>query len=231
MEHAVLGAIWYVVFLLSVTVHEASHGLAAALLGDRTAYHYGLVSIDPVPHIKRSPFGMVIVPLLSFVMGGWMIGWASTPYDPYWAKDNRRKAALMSLAGPVANLILVLLAAAMVRGGMMAGIFYAPEQVTFNQVTASASAKVAGLAVLISILFTLNLVLLVFNLIPLPPLDGSNVLLLFLNKHTAEHYEQLLYQPTYMIIGLMVAWQVFGPVFKLVHLAALNILYPGAGYH
>lgn len=228
----VLGVIWYIVFLFSVTVHEAAHGLAAAFLGDRTAYHYGLVSIDPIPHIRRSPLGMVIVPILSYILGGWMIGWASTPYDPYWARGNRRKAALMSLAGPVANLILVLAAAAVIRGGMTAGIFCAPQRVTFSQVTAATSTGAGGfLAVLVSIFFTLNLVLLVFNLIPLPPLDGSNVLLLFLNKHTAENYERLLYQPTYMIIGLMVAWQVFGPVFKWVHLVALNILYPGAGYH
>ena len=232
MDKAVLGAIWYVVFLISVTLHEAAHGLAATFLGDRTAYHHGLVSIDPLPHIRRSPFGMVIVPILSFILGGWMIGWASTPYDPYWARSNRRKAALMALAGPVANLLLVLAASAAIRAGVFAGIFYAPEQVTFNQVTASASNGVeAFAAVLISILFTLNLVLLTFNLIPFPPLDGSNLLLLVLNERMAERYEALLYHPTYMIVGLMIAWQIFGPIFRWVHLLALNILYPGAGYY
>jgi Zn-dependent protease len=232
MDKVVLGAIWYVVFLISVTLHEAAHGLAAMFFGDRTAYHHGLVSIDPLPHIRRSPFGMVIVPILSFILGGWMIGWASTPYDPFWARSNRRKAALMALAGPISNLLLVLAAAAAIRAGVFAGIFYAPEHVTFNQVTASASAGTeAFAAILISILFTLNLVLLIFNLIPLPPLDGSNLLLLFLNERTAERYEALLYHPTYMIVGLVIAWQVFGPVFGWVHLLALNILYPGAGYY
>ncbi len=232
MDKVVLGAIWYVVFLISVTLHEAAHALAAMLLGDRTAYHHGLVSIDPFPHIKRSTFGMVIVPLLSYAIGGWMIGWASTPYDPFWARGNRRKAALMALAGPISNLLLVLAAAAAIRIGMLAGIFYAPERVTFNQVTASASAGIeAFAAILISILFTLNLVLLTFNLIPLPPLDGSNVLLLLVREQMAERYEAMLYHPTYMIIGLMVAWQVFGPVFKWVHLFTINMLYPGAGYY
>ena len=70
-----------------------------------------------------------------------------------------------------------------------------------------------------------------FNLIPLPPLDGSNVLLLFLSEQSAEHYENLLYHPTYRIIGLVIAWQVFGTIFDPIHTLALNILYPGAGYH
>lgn len=231
MDKIVLGAIWYVVFIVSVTLHEAAHGLAATLLGDRTAYHHGLVSIDPVPHIRRSPFGMVFVPILSFILGGWMIGWASTPYDPFWARSNRRKAALMALAGPTANLLLVLAAGA-IRLGMLGGIFYPPEQVTFNQITASAYNGVESFAtILISILFTLNLVLLTFNLIPFPPLDGSNMLLLILNERMAQRYETLLRHPTYMIVGLMVAWQIFGPIFGLVHVAVLNILYPGAGYH
>ena len=232
MDKVVLGAVWYVVFLISVTLHEAAHGFAAALLGDRTAYHHGLVSIDPLPHIRRSPFGMVFVPILSFVLGGWMIGWANTPYDPFWARGNRRKAAIMALAGPAANLLLFLAAGAAIRLGIFAGIFYAPQRVTFSQATAAVSDGTAAFAaILISILFTLNLVLLTFNLIPVPPLDGSNILLLFLSERMAERYEMLLRHPTYAIIGLVVAWQIFGPVFGWVHLLALSILYPGVGYH
>ena len=79
--------------------------------------------------------------------------------------------------------------------------------------------------------FSLNLILLVFNLIPLPPLDGSNVLLFFLSERNAERYESFLYQPMYRMIGLVVAWQLFTPVFDPIHTLALNILYPGAGYH
>ena len=226
-----LGLIWYVVFLFSVTMHEAAHGLAAALMGDRTAYNNGLVSIDPIPHIMRSPFGMVFVPIISFVLGGWMIGWASTPFDPFWAKANRRKNALMALAGPAANLLLILIAILLIRGGMIANIFHAPKQITFSQVTSSNSMGIEGfLATLLSILFTLNLVLFVFNLIPVPPLDGSNLLLFFLNDSAAEKYIQFFYQPTFMIVGLMVAWQVFDPLFKFVHILAINLLYPGIVY-
>ena len=232
MEYVALGIIWYVIFIISTTFHEFSHGFTAARLGDPTAYHYGLVTVDPVPHIKRSPFGMVGIPILSFLFSGWMIGWASAPYDPYWAQRNRKKAALMSLAGPGANLILVLAAALIIRGGILFGFFYAPETIIFTQVVAAASAGWANsAAVVVSILFSLNLILLVFNLIPLPPLDGSNVLLFFLSDRSAQRYESFLYQPMHRMIGLVVAWQLFSPVFDPIHTLALNILYPGAGYH
>ena len=84
-EFLVQGLIWYVVFLFSTTCHEASHSLAAKLGGDLTAFHGGQVTLNPVPHVRREPFGMVLVPLLSFVLGGWMIGWASAPYGSFLA--------------------------------------------------------------------------------------------------------------------------------------------------
>ena len=66
-------------------------------MGDDTAYRSGQVSLNPIPHIKREPFGTVVVPLLSFAAGGWMIGWASTPYNPQWAHDYPKKAASNSI--------------------------------------------------------------------------------------------------------------------------------------
>jgi Zn-dependent protease len=232
MDFVALGIIWYVIFIVSTTFHEASHGFAAIKLGDPTAYHYGLVTLDPVPHIKRSPFGMIAIPILSFLFSGWMIGWASAPFDPYWAQRNRRRAALMSAAGVVANLLLVLAAGLIIHGGMLFGFFHAPERITFTQVVAAASPGLANAAaVVVSILFSLNLILLVFNLIPLPPLDGSNVFLFFLSDQAAQRYESFLYQPMHRMIGLVVAWQLFGPVFDPIHTLALNMLYPGAGYH
>ncbi|MHC4571806.1 MAG: site-2 protease family protein, partial [Planctomycetota bacterium] len=102
----------------------------------------------------------------------------------------------------------------------------------FTQVVAAASPGFANAAaVVVSILFSLNLILLVFNLIPLPPLDGSNVFLFFLSDRAAQRYESFLYQPMHRMIGLVVAWQLFGPVFDPIHTLALNMLYPGAGYH
>jgi Zn-dependent protease len=227
-----LAATWYVVLLVALTCHEAAHGFAALKLGDPTAYRQGQVTLDPVAHIRREPFGMVIMPILSFMIAGWMIGWASAPYDPHWARQHRRRAALMALAGPTANLLLIVIAGLAIRGGMLLGVFYAPESITFEQVTAAASSGFANSAsVVVSILFSLNLILFVFNLIPLPPLDGSEVLSLFLSDRVAERYSELLRQSGFRVIGLIVAWQLLDVVLDPVHTLALNILYPGAGYH
>jgi Zn-dependent protease len=233
-----LGLLWYVVFVVSTTFHEAAHGLAALKLGDTTARDAGLVTVDPVAHIQRSPFGMVVVPILSFLVsvrsggGGWMIGWASTPYDPYWAQRNRRRAALMALAGPAANFALVVVAGVLIRIGMLLGFFTAPETITLTQTTAAVSPGLAtGAAVAVSVVFSLNLILLVFNLLPLPPLDGSGVVSLFLDDRTAQRYRELMAQPTAAMIGIVVAWNLMDVILGPIHTVALNLLYLGAAYY
>ncbi len=226
-----LAAVWYAVFIVSLTFHEAAHAFVALKFGDPTAYYQGQVTLDPIPHIRRSPFGMVIVPIVSYILGGWMIGWASAPYEPYWADSNRRKAALMAMAGPAANLVLILLAALAIRAGMLLGFFHAPEQITFSRITAAAPGPANAVSILISILFSLNLVLLVFNLIPLPPLDGSSILTLFLSDQAARRYNAVIQEPQYRLIGLIIAWKMLDFVLYPVHTTALNLLYPGAGYH
>jgi Zn-dependent protease len=226
-----LGLLWYAIFVVSTTFHEAAHGLAALRFGDATARDAGLVTLDPLPHLHRSPFGMVLVPIASFVLGGWMIGWASTPYDPYWAQSNRRQAALMALAGPATNLALVLFAAVLIHVGMLAGAFRQPEEVTWTRITlAQAGGLANGAAAAVSILFSLNLILLVFNLLPLPPLDGSEVLALVLPEAAAQRYREFMAQPTASLVGLVVAWNLIDVILKPVQLLALNLLYPGAGY-
>ena len=92
------GLQWFVVFLLSTTLHEAAHALVALRGGDPTAYLGGQVSLSPVPHIRREPLGMLVVPLLMTVLNGWAVGWASTPYDPLWASRHPRRAASMAAA-------------------------------------------------------------------------------------------------------------------------------------
>ena len=125
-----LGAVWYVAFLLSTTCHEAAHALAGKWGGDPTAFEGGQVTLNPIPHIRRSPFGMVVMPLLSYALGGWMIGWASAPYNPEWERLHPRRAAWMALAGPAANFTLVLLAAAAIRTGITLGYFAPPEAIS-----------------------------------------------------------------------------------------------------
>ena len=107
MDQLSLGLAWYAVLVFSLTFHEAAHAWAAQRGGDPTAYLGGQVTLDPRPHMRREPFGTVLVPLLSFSMSGFMIGWASTPFDPRWALEHPRRAAWMSLAGPAANFGLV----------------------------------------------------------------------------------------------------------------------------
>jgi Zn-dependent protease len=127
--------------------------------------------------------------------------------------------------------VLILLAAVGIRAGMLLGYFHAPEQVSFNHITGAAPGPANAISILLSILFSLNLVLLVFNLIPLPPLDGSSILTFFLSDHAARRYNAIIQQPSYRLIGLIIAWNMLDFVLYPVHTVALNILYPGAGYH
>ncbi len=221
------GACWYVVFLFSTTVHEASHALAALRLGDDTAYRGGQVTLDPTPHIKREPFGMVVVPLISFLLGGWMIGWASAPYDPMWANRYPRRSAIMAMAGPLSNFLLMVTAALLIRAGVAGGFFVAPEHLTATNIVEATSGQGLPLlaATLVSILFSLNLLLFVFNLIPFPPLDGSSFPLLFLSHEGAAKYWAILRAPGMNMFGLIVAWRLFDVVYPAIHLFFVNLLY------
>lgn len=233
MNHSIdiqLGIIWYLIFLLSITAHEAAHALASWKMGDTTAWRSGQVTLNPIPHIQREPFGMVIVPILSYAYGGWMIGWASTPYDPAWAEHYPKRAALMGLAGPAANLMLVLIGGILIRAGMAAGIFAAPEKILFTQVvTGGREGVLQGLAAAVSILFTLNLLLLVFNLIPIPPLDGTSWVELILSGRPLEQYRAIVSHSSLRISGILIAWYLMGLIFPPVHLAVINALYLGTG--
>lgn len=225
------GVAWYVVFLFSTTVHEASHALAALKLGDDTAHRGGQVTLDPTPHIRREPIGMVAVPLLSYFLGGWMIGWASAPYDPEWAQRYPKRAGIMALAGPASNLALLLIAALLIRLGIAFGIFTAPSSVSFDHVVSATSEGIPFLlATLLSVGFSLNLLLFLFNLLPFPPLDGSSIPFLFLSDKGAETYWQLLRHPGISMFGIFIAWKIFSPIFSPVHLFVINLLYPGAHY-
>jgi Zn-dependent protease len=226
-----LGLLWYAVFVVSSTFHEAAHALAAWKLGDPTSRDAGLLTLDPLAHIRRSPVGMVIIPIVSFVWAGWMMGWAGVPYDPRWAHDNRRKAAVMALAGPAANLGLIALAIIAIRAGVMAGVLAAPDKATFDHMTAATSPGAGrSLAVLASILLSLNLILLIFNLLPLPPLDGSQVLSLFLSDASARRFQQTMAQRPAQLIGLIVAWRLLAFILPPARVLVLNLLYPGVTY-
>jgi Zn-dependent protease len=227
----VTGAIWYIVFLFSTTCHEGAHALVAKMGGDPTAFHGGQVTLNPVPHIRREPFGLVVVPILSYIFAGWMLGWASAPYDPEWQRRYPRRAAWMALAGPGANFALLLLAAAAIRAGMAFGVFHAPESPQFTSITEATVPGIAGFAAtFLSILFLLNLLLATFNLLPVPPLDGRNVITLFMSERTAMSFLEWSRSSGFGMAGIFLAWVVYGKLFSYLYLIALNLLYPGLHY-
>jgi len=223
------GFIWFVAFLFSTTVHEAMHALVAWKGGDPTAYHGGQVSLSPIPHIKREPIGMLVVPLLTSMTQGWAMGWASAPYDPVWAERHPKRAALMAAAGPAGNFALAFVALVLIKAGLLAGIFVAPPSANFSRVVVSAAAGNADfVATLLSVMLMLNVILGTFNMLPLPPLDGGSVFSIFLPEHLGRRLRQLQQNGAFSMIGLVVAWRVFpyliGPLFS----AVLQLVHPGA---
>jgi Zn-dependent protease len=224
--------IYYVVFLFSTTLHEAAHAWAGHRQGDSTAFHGGQVSLNPLPHIRREPVGMVLLPLISAIASGWPIGFASAPYDPAWALRYPKRSALMSLAGPASNLLLMLLSVLLIRIGYATGVLVAPDSISFGHVTAAAGGGWAGsVAFLVGVIFSMNLLLAAFNLLPVPPLDGSAVVPLFLSEATGRRYMQALWSMRGIaLIGLFLAWQVFGSVFNPLFKRAAGLLYPGVSY-
>ncbi len=228
MDKLALGPLWYVAFLLSTTCHEAAHALAAKLGGDPTAFHGGQVSLNPIPHIRREPFGLLVIPILTFAMSGAMIGWASAPYDPMWQQRHPKRASWMALAGPAANFTVFLVALILMRAGLATGVFAPGQYAMAHIVTASGTAEAA--ATLVSIFFSLNLLLGTFNLLPIPPLDGYSVLGIFTSKDMALRLSQWAMSfRSFSLIGILVGWQLFGSVYPKVFLAALRLVYPGLG--
>lgn len=210
---------WYLAFLVSTTLHEFAHAFAAWRGGDSTAAEAGTMTADPLPHILRSPFGMVFVPIFSFVTAGWVMGWASVPYNPHWAARHPRRAAWMSLAGPAANFALAGLALVALKALLSSGIFVPFDWVKSGLVGISPEYKGTiwePAAMLLSIVFILNVLLGVFNLLPVPPLDGSGVIAGFFPSNALTR----MYQQAEMgaLIGLLIAWSVFNklsePLFK-----------------
>jgi Zn-dependent protease len=175
---------------------------------------------------------MVVLPIVSALLSGWPMGFASAPYDPQWAMRHPRRAAWMALAGPGANILLVLLAGIAIRLGIMAGVFHAPESVNFDRIVAGTESGLwPALAFFLSVTFALNLVLAALNLLPIPPLDGSAALPLFMNPGTTRRYQEFMMRNAGLgLIGIFVAWQVFDKVFQPVFLLAVNLLYPGLRY-
>ena len=209
------GFVWYVAFLFSTTCHEAAHALVAKIGGDETAALGGQVSLNPVPHIQREPWGMVLIPILSFLFTRGMIGWASAPFDPTWERRHPRRAAWMALAGPGANYSLMLLAALGLRAGT-----------AFGWLHRDATGQLGFATVALLAFFSLNLLLGTFNLLPVPPLDGSTAIMLFMSEERAQRYLAWLRGNSFAMLGLLVGLLLFRYFYGPVEYFASNLLLP-----
>ena len=221
--------IWFTAFLFSTTVHEAMHAFAAWRLGDPTAYNGGQVSLSPVPHVAREPLGMVVLPLLTSVTQGWAIGWASCPYDPVWAERYPKRAAIMAAAGPAGNLLVALAALVLIKAGLLAGLLVAPNHASFDSIVELAGGP-SFITGLLSVFVVMNVFLAVFNLLPLPPLDGSAVFTIFLPEEYALRLRNLYRNPSMSLVGMLVAWKVFPAVVGPLFGAVLRVVHPGLSY-
>jgi len=222
--------VWFLVFLFSSTLHEAAHALLARLGGDDTAYEGGQVSLSPLPHIRREPFGMILVPIMSFFYMGWLMGWASTPYDPEWARRHPGRQALMSAAGPAANLLLAVIAGSALISLMSAGVLVPPETLSYTHLAVpdaryGPDTMLNPLSAVLSVALSLNVLLLVLNLIPLPPMDGSGVLHGLFPNSFGRLLDSLRANPAMSLLGLGVAWLIFPHVFTPVFGIVLSLLY------
>ncbi len=189
-------AIWVLPVLLAITVHEVAHGWMAKQLGDRTAMMLGRLTLNPLKHID--PFGTVILPVLMLVLGGFVFGWAK-PVPVTWENLRRpkRDMALVALAGPLANLFMAVLWLVLIHiGDWLSGT-------NAWLGTPLVYMGVAGVFI--------NVVLMVLNLLPLPPLDGGRVVVGLLPGPLAWRYS--LIEPYGMLIILVLFFtQVLGSI-------------------
>ncbi|MBI2046383.1 MAG: site-2 protease family protein [Parcubacteria group bacterium] len=182
------------ILIISVIAHEVSHGYAADSLGDPTARLAGRLSLNPIKHLDL--VGSFIVPVMTFFLGGFIFGWAKpVPYNPYNVRWGKWGGALVALAGPSMNLLVALIFGLTLRFGFAANVF-SPMAVP-----------------IISLIVFINILLAVFNLIPIPPLDGSKVLFALLPYYL--HKVQVFFETYWVFIILsfiLFFWQSVVPV-------------------
>ncbi|MEK7176133.1 MAG: site-2 protease family protein [Patescibacteria group bacterium] len=149
------------ILIMSIVMHEVSHGYAASLLGDETARYQGRLTLNPLKHLDIT--GSLLIPAISYLLGGFIIGWAKpVPYNPYNLRPGRWSEAIVAGAGPLSNITIAVIFGLLLRTGVASGL-------AFVQIT--------------SVIILINIILAVFNLMPVPPLDGSKLLFaLFPNK-------------------------------------------------
>jgi Zn-dependent protease len=181
------------VLLFAITVHEASHGWAAHKLGDPTAYDMGRVSLNPLAHID--PIGTILLPLILVLIGAPAFGWAKPVIvNPYNLKNPRRDNLWISLAGPASNTIVAVIALLLMffikllNPGITG---FLRSFIVYKQGFTPGFYPLEGLALILFYAILVNMYLAVFNLIPVPPLDGSGILAGLLSDQAAAKYDRI----------------------------------------
>jgi Zn-dependent protease len=193
------------VLLFAITVHEAAHGWAAAKFGDLTAQSMGRVTLNPIAHID--PIGTVLLPLLLVIVGAPPFGWAKpVPVNPFNLRNPRRDNLWISAAGPTSNLTV----AALALIGILVLKLFAPGVSVFLRSFLLGRGSLPpgfhpleGLALILFYGVLVNTYLAVFNLIPIPPLDGSGVVMGFLSEEAARTYDRIRPYGFIIIMGLI----------------------------
>ena len=184
------------VLIMSVVAHEVSHGYAADRLGDPTARFAGRLTLNPIAHLDM--VGSFLVPTLMFFFGGFIFWWAKpVPYNPYNMRNPRWGGAMVAVAGPLTNLLIAIVFGLLIRFASVLGL--PPETL-----------PVAYLIVV------LNLILAVFNLVPIPPLDGSKVLFTLLPHHLY-YIQEFLERYSIVILLLLIffLWRFIFPIISV----------------
>jgi len=203
-------AVAVIPILFAITLHEVAHGWVARRFGDRTAEMLGRLTINPLKHIH--PIGTVVVPAVTLMLGGFLFGWAKpVPVSVRNLRNPRRDMIFVALAGPVANLLMAIMWALLARFVMSIGL--------------EGGAKVffMGMA---QIGVLINVILAVFNMFPLPPLDGGRVVAGLLPPAQAMKFEQLEQYGLIIILVLLftgVLWRVLGPIMAFVNDLVLTV--------
>ncbi len=194
-----------IILIMSVVIHEVSHGYAADLLGDPTARVSGRLTLNPLKHLD--PVGSVLVPLVTS-LSGFTFGWAKpVPYNPYNLRNQRWGELLVAAAGPLANIFIAVVIGVFLR-------FLAADHTIvtpFENMLASIS--------------LVNIVLAVFNLVPIPPLDGSKVVYALLPFHHAYRFRAVVerYSLIFLVVFIFFVWQYVSPVIFLIFQAITGI--------
>ena len=185
-------SIWALPVLSAITLHEAAHGYVAHRLGDQTAYMLGRVTLNPFKHID--PVGTLILPMLLLYLGGSIFGWAKpVPINGRNLKSYRRDLALIAAAGPLANLFMAFLWGGCAKLGFMLAQYGLSAEIIRWLLLSS----VAGMQI--------NLVLMIFNLLPLMPLDGGKIISVMLPGKIGYYFDQFEHVGFFLLVLLLIS--------------------------